>query len=535
MTQLFRAEAPLAVPGTMAGGRATNPIRRGRPRRPLSACFARATAVLAIAGLAGCADTLTDPAQQPSPAPLTAVSGSDVVGEYSIPVPPNSLLVGATVPWTFTGIMVPRTGKYRIRVQGIVTVTQHPSFPGPCPQSVFTDYLGDWGPMGRPEMGNTALRVAFYKQAATDWGWTWNAVDAATIETEQELEAFTPIWVARQGLGVQVFCTGLSEPIPMFAFSGSQILTVTEVAEPELECKGANGENPIERGKTVRCTITPDKPYRVVSRRAAGEGFTNPETPGTSHAADTEYVWEGPAVADTRVSMVLELTNDDGSTERKTYEDEFQIQARDWPKLQLNAPSVTVGLRGTMQPYPPSDGRGELGNAQTELDEAAIAAHPLALPRSGPNAGLLYVRDPWPAFNFSIYLHPALYDNPATPGQPWQVWHADQNGVGSGTCTQAVFGILEPAVRRHEGATQASNSHFGIARAFFQTSDVEQDLEKIYRKTTDPSVVMQAGVDRLREVMRTTLTPQQEAFDNTDTPALIASLGCTLDHRRNDP
>lgn len=520
MTQLFQAAAPHVVPPSLAEGRTAKPGSR----------FARAASLLAVAGLAGCADALTEPAQQPSPAPRMEVSAANVVGQYSIPVPANSMR-GNTVPWTNTGITVPRAGKYRIRVRGFVTASQHALFPGPCPAVVPTQYAGDWGPMGRPELG-THLRVAVYTQAAQDWGFPVTVIDPQTIETEQQLEAGTQIWAARQGLGLDLRCTEHPDPVPVFAFTGSQTLTVEEITEPKLECRGPNGENPIERGKRVRCAITPDKPYKVVSRRAAGERFTNSARPDSSHPANTPYVWQGPAVADTRMTVVLELTKDDGSTERKSYNASFQAAARDWPKLTLNDPTVTIGLRD-MEPYPPADGRGELGNARTEADPAANFE--LLLAPGGPNAGLMYFKSPWPAMNFTIVLHRALFDDPANPRAPWQVWHADQNGRGSGTCTQDVFNILVPAVRRHEGETKAPNSHYGIARAFFQSSEVEQELERMYRQTTSPDVLLNQGADRLRAVLKDDLTPLQEAFDDTDTPALLASLGCRLDHRRADP
>ncbi|HEX8673697.1 MAG TPA: hypothetical protein VF710_17510 [Longimicrobium sp.] len=496
---------------------------------------ARAVSLLAIAGLAGCGDGLTVPTQHPAPAPRLAATGAEF--QYSIPTAPTSYK--SEVPWTNTGIVVPRTGKYRLRVQGMITSTVNPAYPGTCDggSPPEAEDLGVWGPVGKnPEFGiSSELRVRIFTQAVSSShpGFNYNVVDAATVETEQQLSAGTTVWVARNHLSGYVYC-GEGTETGMYSLSGSQVLTVTEIPDAVLECKGPSGENPIERGKRVRCAITPNKPYKVVSRRAAGDGFTNSSLPDSSFAANVPYVWQGPAVTDTRVRMVLEVTNDNGSTDTKTYNAEYQVQARSWPKLQVNPPTVAVGLRD-MQPYPPADGKGVLGNAQTELDTAKVLALPLSLVQSGPNAGLIFVRDPWPAFNFSIQLHPALYDDPANPTQPWQVWHADQNGVGSGTCTQAVFGILEPAVRRHEGATQVANSHWGIARDFFQSSNVEQDLEKIYRRTTDPNVVLQAGVNRLRTVIRNNLTPLQEAFDATDTPALIASLGCTLDHRRNDP
>lgn len=290
--------------------------------------------------------------------------------------------------------------------------------------------------------------------------------------------------------------------------------------------------NPVERGQTVRCAMTPDKAHTVVSRRATGRGFTIEETPGTSHAANTEFVWEGRAVADTRVRVVLRVAEDNGSTQNKTYNADFRVTERDWPKLTLNAPQVTIGLRETMTPYP---GNGVMGNARPEMNLPALNVVPVTRPTTGPNIGLMFLTNPWPAVDHTIFLHPALYNNPATPPSDPQVWHADQNGTPGGTCTQAVFGILEPAVRRHEGTTQAANSHWGITQRFYQNSDSEQRLEEIYRQTTDAGVVRQAAYDEWLRLHRGTHASQQAAFDATDTPAIINSLGCTLDFNRNNP
>lgn len=527
MTQLFRAAAPFVVLGIPAGDRRTKPVPHGRARRHLPRCFARAASLLAIAGLAGCADALTD-SSEPLLAPRMAESGSEFQAQYSIPIPENSLHGTSTVPWTNTGITVPRAGKYRIRVQGFVTASQHPDFPGPCPAVVPTQYAGDWGPMGRPELG-THLRVGIYKEAATDWGFPVEVIDERTIETEQELEANTQIWVGRQGLGLQLTCSAHPSPIPVFAFSGSQILTVTEIPEPKLECKGVNGENPIERGKTVRCSITPDKPYKVLSRRSTGERFTVAETPGTSHAAETEYVWQGTAVADTRVSMVLELTGDDGSVEQKTYTADFQIEARDWPKLTLSDPIVTHDIRDDMSSYP----NGVWGNFGSDMNQATMNAVRVVGTPTGPNTGLMYMPDPWPAVESTIYLHPAMYNE--TPDG--QAWYGDQNGVGSGTCTPALFAYMVPFAERHEGVTKAANSHWGIAHRMYQNSDFEQKLEEVYRQTTRPSVVRQAAYDVFVSLHddASDLGKQQAAFDAVEYPLFAAGMGCTMDFNRSDP
>jgi hypothetical protein len=527
MTQLFRAAAPYVVPCSLAEGRISKPSSRGSAR--VSKRFVRAASLLAIAGLAGCADSLTDSSQQPFSTPQMVVSGSDVVGEYPIPIPANSLHGTSTVDWTNTGITVPRAGKYRIRVQGVVTASQHPLFPGPCPAVVPAAYAGDWGPMGRPELG-THLRVAVYTQRAQDWGFPVRVVGATTIETEQQLEANTQIWVARQGLGLQLTCSEHPSPVPVFAFSGSQTLTVEEILEPKLECKGADGNTEIERGQTVRCTITPDKPYKVLSRRATGTGFAIPEEPGTSHAANTQYVWEGPAVAKTEVKMVIE-TSEEGGPKQTTHLAVFTVRARDWPKLQLSAPNVQVLPRSNMPAYPV---RGVLGVAVPFIPTATLNALPVTRAPGGPNQGLSFLTDPLPPVSHNIYLHPGLERRPSTPLTDDQVWRNDQNGQGDGDCTSSVFSLLRKEIERHEGVTRAANSHWGITDRFFREQDPEQRLEEQVLFGDEASLRQQVGSVFGRLISTGPHKQEQVTFDRVDRARVDARLGCRLDYKQND-
>ncbi len=518
MTQLFRAAAPHVVPGSPAEGRTSKPGSR----------FARAASLLAIAGLAGCADVLTEPAPQPFAAPR--MSEATVVGQYTIPTAPSSLGGTSAVPWTNTGITVPRAGKYRIRVQGAINVTKHPSFPGQCTQQpLLTQFLGDWGPQGRPELG-LFLRVGVYNQAAgNDFGYPVRIIDATTIETEQQLEASTPIWVVRRALGAQIICpTPTSPPIPMFALAGSQVVTVTEV--PGLECKGTDGRTEIERAQTVRCSITPDKPYKVKSRRATGTGFTNSAEPDSSFPANTPYVWEGPAVTNTQVQMVIETTEDTGPRQT-THTADFTVRARDWPKLQLAAPTVTVGISGSLQLYP---GNKVLGNARPFIPPATLNALPVTRPAAGPNMGLSFLTDPLPTISHSIHIHPGLYNNPATPTSPDQQWRRDQDGVGSGNCTSSVFGDLRRTIERHEGVTQANNSHWGITARFFRDHEPEQRIEEVFKNGDEAALRQDVRAAWLRQITTGPHKTQQTAFDVSDYAQIDAALGCALDYNLSD-
>lgn len=534
MTQLFRAAAPFVVLGTTNARRRTKPVPHCRARRRLSTCFARITTLLAIAGLAGCADTLTDTAKQPLPAPQMAVSGANVVGEYTIPTAPSSLNGTSAVPWSFTGITVPRTGKYRIRVHGAVTVIQHPTFPGLCTQQpLLTQFLGDWGPMGRPELG-LFLRVGIYTQApanTAEFGFPVREIDATTIETEQQLEASTPIWVVRRAMGAQIICpTPTSPPIPMFALSGSQRVTVTEI--PGLECKGPDGNTEIVRGQTVRCTITPDKPYKVLSRRAAGTGFTIPEEPGTSHAANTQYVWEGPAVANTQVQMLIE-TSEEGGPKQTPHSAAFTVRARDWPKLQLAAPVVEVRLGRSLPVYPAAN--KALGSALAFLPQETWNTLPVTRSTQGPNAGLSFLTSPLPTVSHSIYIHPGLHRTPATPEPPHQQWYLDQDGSGEDDCTSSVFPVLRREINRHEGSTQATQSHWGVASRYYRGSEAEQRFEEVYRNGTEEELRTQArSVWSTLHGTGSEYRRLQDGFDAVDRPKVNDLLGCILDYTPGD-
>ncbi|HSU13057.1 hypothetical protein [Longimicrobium sp.] len=501
----------------------------GTPTRAPFSGARRLAALAALLAAAACADATT--AVAPSPAPFrAAASGETVVGTWNIPIEPTSN--DDDLDWTNTGIVTPHAGKYRLLITGVVSVTLNPQLKEMCPDAVANlTVLGDWGPAGVYPGGNT-LRVRTSRGVGTP-EFPWTKLDATSIESQVDLPAGTAVWVRRDIITGVSTCYG-GPWIGHYLLTSSQVITVTEMAtqpDESLVCKGADGSAAVERGTPVRCVFhSTRRSYTVLAQRATGKGFTVAETPNASRAAGADWVWEGNAVASTHVEMRVSLEG-----EQKTFAADFTAKPRDWPKLTVGTPTVTEGMRGGMQPYPPSDGRGELGNALPEMDPAKIAAVRLSRPTAGPNTGLMYMLDPWPVIDFSIYLHPAIFDHPERPSDPSQVWHADQNGRGSGTCTQAMFTTLEAQVRRHEGATQAPDSHWGVAQRFFQGSNVEQELEQTYAQTTNPDLVLQDAYDRLGRMLRKQLDPLQEAFDKTDTPLLIASLGCKLDHNRSDP
>jgi hypothetical protein len=514
-----------------AAGRTPSSATRRRPRRSLPARLACTAALLTLATLAACADDLTGPVRQHA-IPRAAEAAAEI-GQFAIPIPATSYK--SEVPWTNSGIVVPRTGRYKLRVQGVVTAAANPAWPGTCTGAspIEQANLGDWGPAGRfPNNGiDQPLRVRIFTGPVSSFhpGFNYTKIDDRTIETEVDLTAGSAVWVHRQELLGYVYC-GEGTETAMYVLSGSQILTVSEMADATLECKGPNGSTTLERGQTVRCVARSSKPFRVLTRQATATGLTLSESPNTSHTAGTEHVWEGPAVASTQVQMVVEVT-DNGATRQNTYSASFTVTPRNWPKLTLSAPSVTVGLRGRMQAYPSN---GVLGNARPFIPVATMNALPVTRPATGPNTGLAFLKDPLPAVSHSIYIHPALTNSPSTPPTPAQTWRMDQDGSPSGTCTQSMFGILTPFVNRHEGVTQASNSHWGITARFYRDTDVEQRFEELTGNVTEEVLRRSAGTLFASVHNTGAHKTQQDAFDTSDYATINTALGCLVDNNPSD-
>jgi hypothetical protein len=91
-------------------------------------------------------------------------------------------------------------------------------------------------------------------------------------------------------------------------------------------------------------------------------------------------------------------------------------------------------------------------------------------------------------------------------------------------------------VERHEGVTQAANSHWGIAQQAYQNLSPEQQIERLYTQVpiddflrTD---VWTAWVDFHNSGPYHTM---QTNFDQADYPLIANSLGCGLDYNPLDP
>lgn len=305
------------------------------------------------------------------------------------------------------------------------------------------------------------------------------------------------------------------------------LAAVIEGGKPELRCD----PSPVMRGQTVRCSLTARRPFKVLRQWSKVKGFNRiEETPNAEYPAGGLHVWEGPAMTNSSVSMEVETRSGDGSTKKSTASAKIDVIPRSWPAPQLNPPQKVIGLREGMRDYPDNK---LFGNAGPVLPTMKLFAIPVLRAPSGPNKGLAILADPLPAVEYSIYLHPALYNRPGA-GDMAQHWHEDQNGQGSGTCTQAVFSTLTPEAERHEGVTMAPDSHWGITNDFYQTSNIQEKIEQLVTDRSDRELHELAYNTFAKLHTTGTHKKRQTEFDNKDRPAIYNKLQCTLDYNPKD-
>lgn len=312
---------------------------------------------------------------------------------------------------------------------------------------------------------------------------------------------------------------------------------------PDAALKVACTPSSVTRGADVVCSasVTPAQPYAVVRQKASGTDVSIDTNPAVTMGAGQSYEWRGPAVVDTKVRFEVEV-NAGGRKKRLKQETKFSVTARVWPTPQIAIPlnaHRSVDPQGQMQPYPYNN---VLGGSRPISPGDSLSVAAVTRVTVGPNAGLGFLTNPYHGSGWEVYLHPGLYPTPAgvTPGSPqyqvWNQWHDDQNGRGSGTCTQSVFAILVPEVERHEGLTRTPDSHYGVTQRVYQQRSPGEALEKAVARGSDDDV-RQAAFDAWSAYHGpgSTYSSAQQQFDASDYPIIQNKIGCSPDYNPRDP
>ena len=188
-----------------------------------------------------------------------------------------------------------------------------------------------------------------------------------------------------------------------------------------------------------------------------------------------------------------------------------------------------------MTPYPfPGKALGLFQLEQPEFTGVMLST----VSGGGPNNGITYFTTPVATNGSLVATHPGLDpatgpDSTSSGYKQWKGWYDDQNGTGGGTCGASDIVTLKANVERHEGVTQASNSHYGVANNVFQSTQVQLRFEKLYSQQGNAQL-LRVAVSTWVNFNNNEIHSAQQAFDSLDTPTVFA-IGCTLDFTPNDP
>jgi hypothetical protein len=288
------------------------------------------------------------------------------------------------------------------------------------------------------------------------------------------------------------------------------------------------------RGGNVRCetSLAIPQPYTIVRRTASGSNFLVEDLTNVVHGPGETDVWEGPAVAASDV--VVEVQFEGGATLTNQTPAHFDVQGRSWPAWQLTtliSHTIVVLPQQNMTDFPVVNTR--LGLFSPDLPNTTNL--PLSRPAAGPNKGLAYITDPLQVTGYLIVTHPALYPPTHSTPNGSKKWYKDQDGKGSGNCsTTAQIATLASSVERHEGLTQASNSHFGVANQQFTQLQPQVQMEALYGTANDVTFRAQVEQKVLDFFNTGPYQAAQAQFESTDTPVVLNSAGCTFDYNPND-
>lgn len=294
-------------------------------------------------------------------------------------------------------------------------------------------------------------------------------------------------------------------------------------------CTNASGNSTVLRGEEALCTISiaseavPVTMLTALSSNSAQPFFSSLPLPDLE-TAQTPYVWRGVVAGS---AVVKAEVNYHGRAIRAS--GNLTVVARTWaaPTLPPAVESATLGPASTrMLVYP---GNKVFGGFVSSL----VGSGRTRLISGGPNDGVWYFSDV-PGIFGTAYIHPAL-DVTTAFGQALS-WYNDQNGTPASTCGGSQIAQFRSEVRRHEGATGASNSHWGRLQQALPTATYPAALE---------SLAQPSEQDLLAQMPVATL-PWFTAFDqaerlwdhgtnnNGDVDAIINALGCTLDYNLAD-
>jgi len=198
-----------------------------------------------------------------------------------------------------TGIVVPRTGRYRLTGTGAITVSANPATQAACPLGYNPERVGTYGAGGNNlpyNFGRILLRQRF-TNGSTSRVLPFTVVDENTITYEADLTAGSEIYAFRQIPGASTICPGSAgKYLEVYLYSGSQQVTVQEISqEPDaalvLECNGAPGSASVVRGGNLKCVARTEPAGAAITNTAWT--FSGPSNGPPVSGPAGQTAWEG--------------------------------------------------------------------------------------------------------------------------------------------------------------------------------------------------------------------------------------------------
>ena len=311
-------------------------------------------------------------------------------------------------------------------------------------------------------------------------------------------------------------CDTINPPIPSFICTPGSLVRALQVS-----CKVA---------------LTPAIAFTLDSIKGQSGTSRIGGPSNTSITAGNTFDWTGPAVESSRVFAWI--TFDSSGTQVQYFlTDSFTVQARSWSELDILWPAPLV-FRNTVD----SAGRVQTTPVPTRTGYSMVLGlHVASNPKfevadigqvgTGPNTGLYFLTK-----QISFQRSPRIYTTPAfVRGAVFN----DQNG-GRGAhlprCTQGQWsGVYQAEAERHEGVTQATNSHWGIYRTQLGVRKLNQEFEGLVSDQGNPYFLLTEIALRYSDWLQNTLLPLQIGLDVQDIGTVIPqTVGCEPDFDPTD-
>lgn len=253
---------------------------------------------------------------------------------------------------------------------------------------------------------------------------------------------------------------------------------------------------------------------------------------GTMQDSDRVFdMGTGPALFDTQITVNGFVAI--GGTNVPVFgQGGFVVTPRTFPDLQF--PGLPLFARHKLPTYPLYDSTTQrFGIILGDLLPPGLdlgGGVPLVRAQAGPNRGFGVLQTLPPLARPYGEINDALYGEGTFAELQDGEWHgqAVDSTTGLPYCTQAALPLLRAYIERHEGATGADNSHYGIWQQLFRDGQLARTFEMFVFRSTASDVEVAAQLIQTFTSWTDQHQAPHQALDSTDLggDAPYRAIGC---------